>query len=58
MIQFWSQAHGYIAGVNNTLLDYMHETPLALKDRLIENMLANFCAAAGIREKNPPGRRP
>ncbi len=57
MIQFWSQAHGYIAGVNNTLLDYMHETPLALKDRLIENLLANFRAAAGLREKNPPERR-
>lgn len=54
MIQLWSQAHGYIAGINNTLLDYMHETPLALKERLIENMLANFLATAGIREGSRP----
>ncbi len=54
MIQFWSQAHGYIAGINNALLDYMHETPLALKERLIENMLANFRATAGIREGGRP----
>lgn len=45
MIQFWSQAHGYIAGINNTLLDYMHETPLILKERLIDSMLNNFQAA-------------
>ena len=58
MIQLWSQAHGYIAGINNTLLDYMHETPLAIKERLIENMLANFRTAAGLHGNNPPGRRP
>lgn len=45
MIQLWSQAHGYIAGINNTLLDYMHETPLAIKNRLIDSMLDNFRTA-------------
>lgn len=45
MIRFWSQAHGYIAGINNTLLDYMHESPLAIKDDMIDAMLADFSAA-------------
>jgi hypothetical protein len=41
MIQIWSQMHGYVSGVNNTLLDYMHETPLALQERIIERLVAN-----------------
>lgn len=45
MIRFWSQAHGYIAGINNTLLDYMHEFPLAIKEEMINAMLADFQAA-------------
>ncbi len=42
MIEFWSQAHGYIAGINNTLLDYMHEAPLTLRERIIARMMAHF----------------
>ena len=41
MIQIWSPMHGYISGINNTLLDYMHETPLALKERAIARLVAN-----------------
>ena len=41
MIQVWSQMHGYVSGVNNTLLNYMHETPLALQERIIERLVAN-----------------
>ena len=41
MIQIWSPMHGYISGVNNTLLDYMHETPRALKERAIMRLVAN-----------------
>jgi len=41
MIQIWSQMHGYVSGINNTLLDYMHETPLALQERIIERLVAN-----------------
>jgi hypothetical protein len=33
--------HGYVSGVNNTLLNYMHETPLALQERIIERLVAN-----------------
>ena len=41
MIQIWSQMHGFVAGINNSLLDYMHESPLALKTRLIDRLVAN-----------------
>jgi len=39
MIQIWSQMHGYIAGINNTLLDYMHEKPMLLKNRVIDRIV-------------------
>ncbi len=42
MIDFWIQAHGYIAGVNNTLLNYMHDQPLELKERILQRLAANF----------------
>jgi len=45
MIRIWSQAHGYIAGINNTLLDYMHESPLSIKNDIIDAILADFQAA-------------
>ena len=41
MIQIWSQMHGYVAGINNSLLDYMHETPLALRTRIIDRLIHN-----------------
>ncbi len=52
MIQIWCQAHGYIAGINNTLLDYMHKNPIVLKDRLIAKLVESV--QAGV-ENN--GRR-
>ncbi len=45
MIQIWVQGHGYVAGLNNTLLDYMHEAPLTIKDRLVESMMQNIRSA-------------
>ena len=42
MIQFWTQAHGYVAGINNTLMDYMHEDPLSLKERMLDTIMANL----------------
>lgn len=42
MIAMWSQMHGFIAGINNTLLDYMHENPPALKERMLEQMHERF----------------
>ena len=42
MIAMWSQMHGFIAGINNTLLDYMHENPLALKERMLDEVHEKF----------------
>jgi AcrR family transcriptional regulator len=42
MITFWTQMHGYIAGCNNTLLSYMHEDPITLKERILALMKKNF----------------
>jgi hypothetical protein len=40
LIRIWSQMHGYVAGINNNLLDYLHENPLALRDQIIERIFA------------------
>jgi len=38
IIYFWSTLHGYIAGINNKLLAYMHENPLLLRETILENL--------------------
>lgn len=49
----WSQMHGYIAGVNNTLLDYMLENPISLKKKIIERAARNIQSAiAGLLNKS------
>ena len=40
LIRIWSQMHGYVAGIKNNLLDYLHENPLALRDQIIERIFA------------------
>ncbi len=42
MIAMWSQMHGFIAGINNTLLDYMHEDPLGLKEQMLAEIHERF----------------
>jgi AcrR family transcriptional regulator len=42
MIWMWSQMHGFIAGFNNTLMDYMHENPATLKDRILTHTFSQF----------------
>jgi len=42
VIYFWSLLHGFIAGYNNTMLDYMHDAPLSLKEKLMETFLKNI----------------
>jgi AcrR family transcriptional regulator len=36
LVHFWSTLHGYIAGYNNTLLNYMHENPISLKEEMLD----------------------
>lgn len=38
IIYFWSTLHGYIAGINNQLLAYMHDNPLLLREPVLENL--------------------
>lgn len=38
IIFFWSALHGYVAGINNHLLNYMHEEPLSLRDTIVDNL--------------------
>jgi len=38
MIRLWTHLHGFIAGYNNTLLDYMHEDPLSLRPIILERI--------------------
>ena len=42
MIWMWSQMHGFIAGINNTLLDYMHENPMALREQILDQIFNQF----------------
>jgi AcrR family transcriptional regulator len=35
LLHFWCSLHGYIAGINNTLADYMHIAPLSIKNRML-----------------------
>jgi len=42
MIWMWSQMHGFIAGINNTLLDYMHENPITLKIKILDQVFNQF----------------
>jgi len=34
-VRLWTQLHGYIAGIHNHLIDYMHPDPASLKERMI-----------------------
>jgi hypothetical protein len=38
----WSQMHGFVAGFNNTLLDYMHDSPETLKDQILKHTFSQF----------------
>ncbi|MBC2714731.1 MAG: TetR/AcrR family transcriptional regulator [Desulfobacteraceae bacterium] len=42
MICAWSQMHGFIAGINNTLLDYMHDNPVTLKEKILDQVFDQF----------------
>ncbi len=38
IIYFWSTIHGYIAGINNELLNYLYEDPLDLREMMLDNL--------------------
>lgn len=36
-VRLWAQMHGYVAGINNNLLDYLHPDPLAMQARIVKH---------------------
>jgi len=42
LVNFWSAAHGYIAGINNQLIHYIHESPLSVKERVLDSIAETF----------------
>ncbi len=50
MIWMWSQMHGFIAGLNNTLLEYIHEKPNLLKEKLLMHTIDRFKSDIGKRQ--------
>ncbi|MBI9085129.1 MAG: TetR/AcrR family transcriptional regulator [Desulfobacterales bacterium] len=42
LVHSWSQLHGYVAGVNNHLLDYMTDNPALLKTRMQAQIVTNL----------------
>jgi len=53
MILLWSSLHGYITGMNNTLLDYMHEAPGELSDKILDTLMQNFEASIYATKRGP-----
>lgn len=53
LVQTWSQMHGYIAGINTALLDYMHNAPLGFKERTIARICQNTRMAINDLSKRP-----
>lgn len=54
-IYFWCLMHGYIAAYNNTMLHYMHEDPLSLRQTFLDRMIKNMQAEAGEAIKKYSG---
>lgn len=46
LVQIWTQAHGYVAGINNNLLDYMHEDPRSLREDILHSLMAQMDKSA------------
>ncbi len=38
VVHIWTQMHGYVSGINNTLLDYMYENPICIKEKIIKRI--------------------
>jgi AcrR family transcriptional regulator len=42
LVYIWSALHGYIAGIHNTLIYYMHKDPLSLRERTLDLLEETF----------------
>ncbi len=51
LILVWSAMHGFVAGVNNTLLLYLTSDPASLKDLVVDRVTRNTVRALSLLEK-------
>ena len=42
LVHAWAQLHGYVAGVNNHLLDYLAPSPVELKGQVLDQIIVNL----------------
>ncbi|HVN72027.1 MAG TPA: TetR/AcrR family transcriptional regulator [Desulfomonilia bacterium] len=56
LVYLWSTLHGYIAGLNNTLLNYMHDRPASVKEEILDLIHYTFVRELGSRGIRDSGR--
>ncbi len=61
LLSVWSTLHGYVAGLNNTLLNYMHENPVSVRQefqRILHEILVREVEARKVKNtrSSKPGR--
>jgi len=54
-LYFWSTLHGYISGFNNTLLNYMHEDPISVKEEALTLIHETFVREVSTRRVETQG---
>lgn len=47
-IRLWSQLHGYVSGLNSTIINYMHPDPATVRDRMLAQIQG--CAAQEVAD--------
>jgi AcrR family transcriptional regulator len=57
LVMSWSIMHGFIAGINNTLLHYVHEDPVSLKEKALELGHKTFMREVRARTGKKAGRK-
>lgn len=57
-IRLWSQLHGYLAGIHNHLIDYMHPDPAALHARMVAQVKASIAAEVAALSSPAPADHP
>jgi AcrR family transcriptional regulator len=57
LVYYWSTLHGYIAGFNNTLLNYMHENPISVREGILKHIHDTFVREVRSRRVKRTGQR-
>jgi AcrR family transcriptional regulator len=47
LTHFWCLLHGFIAGYNNTVLEYIHPNPLDIKERMLRQIIKTLAVELG-----------